>query len=169
MKEKTFYAIIMSILCFTGCAQSDTNLYLKENNENEQGYVNSKGEIIIPYGKYSRCFTDTIKYFGIVADNEKGLIGIDKKGKFLFEVFKYDNGPDYISEGMFRFLKDGKIGYANEKGEIVIEAKYNCAWPFDNGKAKVSLECFDVKMEEHTIWESDAWFYIDKKGNVVEE
>ncbi len=35
----------------------------------EFGYVNQQGDTIIPFGKFSHSFTDTIVTFGIVIEN----------------------------------------------------------------------------------------------------
>ena len=45
--------------------------------------------------------------------NGKWVI-MDSKKKVLYEIFPYDNGPDYPSEGLFRIVQNGKIGYAHE-------------------------------------------------------
>lgn len=90
---------------------------------------------------------------------------IDDKKTTLYEVFIYDNGPDYASEGLIRVVKNGKIGYADAKTyAIVITPQYDCAFPFENGKAKVSNKCKTVKDGEHSVWTSDAWQFVDKKG-----
>lgn len=150
-------------------AKSEPYLLLfTDQAETEFGYKTPKGDTIVPLGKYSMCFTDTFTTYAIVA-NEKGLIAIDRDEKKLYEVFNYDNGPDYASDGLFRFVQNGKIGYADIKtGKIVIAAKYPCAWPFENGKAQVALKCTETKVDEYNKWESDAWFYINKKGEKVE-
>lgn len=100
---------------------------------------------------------------------EKGVfVARDKQQKFLYQVFMYDNGPDYTAEGLFRIVQDGKIGYADAKtGEVVIAPRYPCAWPFEGGKARVSTDCTTRQDGEHGIWESDNWFYINKKGEEV--
>lgn len=83
----------------------------------------------------------------------------------LYEVFIYDNGPDYPSEGLIRIVKNGKIGYADAQTyALVIAPQYDCAFPFENGKAKVSKRCQTIKDGEHSIWESDAWEYVDRQG-----
>ena len=83
----------------------------------------------------------------------------------VYEVFMYDNGPDYASEGLIRVVKNGKIGYADAKTHaIVIEPQFDCAFPFENGKAKVSNQCRTVPEDEYSVWESDAWQYVDKQG-----
>ena len=130
-------------------------------------YVNASGDTIIPFNKYYYCYTDTLRNFAIVIDTLKDLIAIDKNENVLFEVFWCDNGPDYISDGLFRILKDDKIGYANEKGQIIIEPQFTCAFPFKNGIAKVSNDCSSQQDHEHTKWISDSWFFIDKSGTRI--
>jgi WG containing repeat len=89
----------------------------------------------------------------------------NRKKKILYEVFPFDNGPDYPSEGLIRVVKNGKIGYANAKTyTLVITPQFDCAFPFENGKAKVSNHCKTTKDGEHNIWTSDTWQYLDKKG-----
>ena len=77
------------------------------------GYVNQNGDTIIPIGKYFYCFFDTITTFAIVADTGKinlDFYAIDKNKNRLYEVYWFDNGPDYIKEGLFRVLRNEKIG-----------------------------------------------------------
>jgi hypothetical protein len=141
-------------------------LYRIQNADERCGYVNKKGDTVVQMGKYLLCQDSVIKEIGFVYSNQ-GIYCINNKGIELFEVFNYDNGPDYPSEGLFRIIKDGKIGYANNHGKIVIEPKYKCAWPFEKGLAKVSYNCNIVKNEEHNLWKGGEWFSIDKKGKVV--
>ena len=90
---------------------------------------------------------------------------LDGQKTALYEVFLYDNGPDYPAEGLIRVVKNGKIGYADAKTyALVIEPQFDCAFPFENGKAKVSNRCKTVKDGEYSVWESDAWQYVDKEG-----
>lgn len=131
------------------------------------GYIDSKGDTIIPFDKYEICFTDTIKQFGIVLNRKEGFVGIDKYENVLFEIFSFDNGPDEPSDGLFRIIKNGKIGYANVYGQIVINAQYKCALPFFSGFAEVSYKCEEIKEGEHSRWISNDWFFIDSLGNKV--
>lgn len=132
------------------------------------GYINSQGDTVIPMGKYDYCFTDTLKTFAIVMKKNGKPVAIDKNDNELYEVFWFDNGPDYISDGLFRILINGKIGYANTEGKIIIKPQYDCAYPFEEGKALVSLKCQTIQDREHFIWKSDNWFHINKKGRVIE-
>ena len=98
--------------------------------------------------------------------NGKWVI-MDSKKTVLYDVFIYDNGPDYESEGLIRVVKNGKIGYADAKTyAIVIAPQFDCAFPFENGKAKVSTKCKTVKEGDYSVWQSDNWQYVDKNGKL---
>ena len=87
-----------------------------------------------------------------------------------FEMKDDQNGPDYVSEGLQRIIKDGKIGYGDPiLGKVIIQPIYSCAYPFENGRANVSIDCTTITDGEHSIWESKEWMYIDKNGNKVED
>lgn len=137
------------------------------------GYKNLNGDTIIPIGKYQYCFTDTFKTFAIVADEKltnSEMAAIERNEKIVFDVYMFDNGPDWLEEGLFRIKRNGKIGYADKNGIIIIEPQFECAGQFEDGTARVSLNCNLVKSEngtEHTSMESSSWFYIDKKGNRI--
>ena len=99
--------------------------------------------------------------------NGKWVIMDDSK-KTLYDVFIYDNGPDYPEDGLIWVVKNGKIGYADaETYAIVIAPQFDCAFPFQEGKARVSNQCQTVQDGEHSVWESDAWQEIDKKGQIL--
>ena len=52
------------------------------------------------------------------------------RSKELFYVFKYDNGPDYIQEGLFRIMnEDGLVGFADSLGNVVIKPQFKFAYP----------------------------------------
>ncbi|NOQ72335.1 MAG: hypothetical protein GQ574_10065 [Crocinitomix sp.] len=140
-------------------------LYRFCNEDHECGYVDYLDDTVIPIGAYQVVRTDTFKNFAIVMNQEYDWIGIDKAENELFEIFVFEQGPDYVKDGLFRIVADDKIGYANELGEIVIPPIYSCAWPFENGVAEVAFNCIQVQSDpEHWSWNSDEWFYIDKSG-----
>jgi hypothetical protein len=164
-----FITILLTIVLFSSASfgQKKDELHLVMNTTNDQyGYVNSKGDTVIHPGKYPMCFTEKFDKFAIVSTND-GIVGIDRKENILFNVFVFDNGPDYPSNGLFRIIKDGKIGYADLNGKIIIQPKYDCAYPFKNGKAKVGIGCKSQTTGEHSSWVGGKWYTIDKKGNTV--
>lgn len=164
--------IILGItLLFSACISKKNDFLVKfyEGEFDEigapSGYLNSKGDTIVPIGKYYYCYTDTIKDFGMVIEKNTGkILGIDQRANELFEVFKYDNGPDNPESELFRIIKNGKIGYANAKGRIIIEPNFECAYPFKGGFAKVSDNCEKEKEGEHSIWKAENWYQITKDG-----
>jgi hypothetical protein len=132
------------------------------------GFINASGDTVIPIGRYSHCWTDTLKTFAIVFDNENTngrTVAIDRNENILFDIFFFDNWPDEISEGLFRVKRNDKIGYADKNGVIQIPCVYQCAYRFENGKAKVAYHCKESKKDcEHKKPQSDEWFFIDKNG-----
>ena len=135
-------------------------------------YLNERGDTIVPYGKYRYCQTDTIKKIGFAYENkpkDARIICINDAGKELFYVFKYDNGPDYTQEGLFRIMdEDGLIGFADSLGNVIIEPQFKFAYPFKGGKTKATLKgerkvVPESDGEKH-YWESGTWFYIDKRN-----
>ncbi|TYB72654.1 WG repeat-containing protein [Bizionia saleffrena] len=163
------------IICLMVACTSNKDYYLvkfslsnSDKTGASSGYMNSKGDLIIPVGKYDYCFTDTIRDLGMVVEKETGrILGIDRNANEIFEVFKYDNGPDFVESGLFRILKNGKIGYANTKGEVIIEPQFECAYPFEGHFAKVSNTCKTVNDGEYTAWESEHWYRISRDGKRV--
>ena len=143
--------------------QDGTVKYLVEE---KPGWVEKSGteeklsddEMIFPYDHFN------VKYVP-----DLGFAAIDSNGNFLFEVFPYDNGPDYPSEGLIRIREDGKVGYADLEGNIVIPPSFECAYPFQNGVARICEEGTLVMEGEHNTWKEARWGAIDKEGNVIVE
>jgi hypothetical protein len=150
------------------CQVPQKNLHrIEDTTTGKYGYVNAMGDTVIPLGKYDMCFTEQFDQFAIVLVKGKGLIGIDRDENILFNVYIMDNGPDYPSDGLFRIVQYGKIGYANLKGQIVIAAKYDCAYPFKNGKAEVGIGCQTKADGEYHYWVGGHWYTINKRGKVL--
>lgn len=134
------------------------------------GYINKRKDTVIPIGTFDMCFTDSFATFAYVIDKElfgDAMVAINRKKEVIFDAYLFDNGPDYIEEGLFRIKRNEKIGFANSKGEVVIEPQFECAYPFESGKAKVALDCETIKEGEYSRSKSSNWFYIDKKGNKI--
>ncbi|WP_121357744.1 WG repeat-containing protein [Flavisolibacter nicotianae] len=173
--SRTSYLFFVGLFCFQAAlgqkkaGNSPLVSYVDTANDG-YGYKNLHGDIIIPAGKYSFCFTDTFRTYAVVSLPPKGFVAIDRKENILYTVFPFDNGPDYVEDGLFRIVKDGKIGFADAAtGKIVIQPQFACAWPFEKGRAKVSLTCETKSFGEHSTWISDKWFYIDKQGRKIRQ
>lgn len=105
--------------------------------------------------------------FDVKYIDKLGFVATDKKGEFLFEIFPYDNGPDYPSEGFIRIRENGKIGYANLDGDIVIPPSFQFAYPFQNGYALICKGGMLIKDGEHSEWKDAKWGAIDKEGTII--
>lgn len=136
------------------------------NSKDEYGYADTKGKIKIPFGKYSICSTDTFRNMAIVLHRKLGWIALDKKQRVLFSVFPFDNGPDYVSSGLFRIVKGELIGFANMEGTIVIEPRFRTVRPFTENLAAFCEGCIKIRSEEHVLWAGGKWGFVDKLGNV---
>lgn len=169
--KKYLSHVVFALLLVSACqAQQITSpkLILKRDAKTSlYAYFDDQGHKVL--GDYRAAYTDTLTEYGIVADPD--FVVIDRTGKHIYKFYRYDNGPDYLSEGTYRIVKNDKIGFIDSAtAKILIEPKFDCAFPFENGKAKVSFKCKTVKSfpgDEHSTWVSDDWFYIDKTGKIV--
>lgn len=85
--------------------------------------------------------------------------------------FIFENGPDYLSEGMYRIVDEqGRMGFANARHQVVITPQFSFSFPFEHGQAKATLKgkarCDSVGCE-HWYWDSDEWFCIDVQARKV--
>ncbi|WP_109829354.1 WG repeat-containing protein [Reichenbachiella versicolor] len=135
-------------------------------------YINSAGDTILPFGQYAYFGTDTLEYYATVMEHPNDStygrqVGINRDGKILFDLVLYDMGPDYFNEGLTRVKRNGKMGFVNKKGEIIIPCQYDFAGYFENGSAEVTFEAREYyDLDDHLNVESDSWFCIDRKGNI---
>lgn len=163
VKEQFEYADILPA--------KDTLFAASDEYGNSFGFVNKKGDTIIPKEAFEQCFSNIFTTFAYVADKrfkDRGMVAVNRKMELIFEAYIFDNGPDYIKEGLFRIVRNGKVGFADPSGKVVIPAIYSCAYPFENGKAKVALNCEVTSDGEHSSSKSDEWFYIDKRGEKIQ-
>jgi hypothetical protein len=155
------------------CQSNKENIWIQDCDVNDIescGFKTVNGDLVIEYGKYQMIFTDTFRNYAIVLKESEGFVGIDKDENTLFKVFKYDNGPDYVSENLFRIEKDGKIGFVNyETGQIIIQPKFSAAKPFENGYAAICQFCKTKFENEHSSWINGKWGIINKEGKVIIE
>lgn len=158
---KKFLFIFLSCLLFQ---QLTAQTIVKFDNGNNIIYKNLQGKTIVKNKKYTIAFTDTISSIGFVGTRKGEIVCINNAGKELFEVYKIDNGPDYVSDGLFRIVgKNSKIGFADTCGAIVIPPVFSYATPFHNGEAKVSFGGKNEKQGEYQSWKSNLWFFFKKQ------
>jgi hypothetical protein len=134
------------------------------------GYKNMKGDTVIPmkYG-YIPWVTDTFRDFAYVWLPTRGLVAINKNEEVLFEPYYFDTHPDdNIVDGLFRIKKGEKVGFANLDGKIAIEPVYDEASSFENGYARVGLNCYtEMLYDEHNPTICRQSGIINKKGKLL--
>ncbi|WP_373523737.1 WG repeat-containing protein [Aquiflexum sp.] len=136
---------------------------------------------------------DTLKYFSIDLNNNdfghfaifqlndrQGFYAINSQEEILFHVFNISIGepnPDYLIENKIRIIDEsGRIGFANQKGEIVIEPQFEMVTSFFENKAIFGVGCkiaYLHKSEKetefnHTKIQCSQYGYINENGKVME-
>ena len=151
------------------------------SNDSLVGVKNQKGEIIVPaqFKIFSNLENgelvkgETIYFDGFKKDeqNEKNAFGYvyDKKGNFLYRPFFYDNGADYFSEGVRRFVKNGKVGFVDRNGTVIIKPEHDFVSSFNYGYAAFCDGCDWEKTEdEHKAIVGGTWGMMNFKGEIVQ-
>lgn len=133
MRHILILTIIFLTNCFYGQETKDYLISYTDTTTGEElkGFKDLYGKIIIE-AKYVHIYTDTLFSMAIVFKNGE-WIAIDKKENVILKPFIFDNGPDYLEEGLFRFVENNKIGFADIDGRRIILPKYDFAAPFENG------------------------------------
>ncbi len=129
------------------------------------GYREKGGSVAIP-PRYQMAREFSAQGIAAVVD-EQGWAWIDHTGQVLVRPLVIDNGPDYFREGVARFRRDGKVGFFDRHGKIVIKPGYEFAMPFFEGRAAVCDGCAEVEEGEHRAVRGGKWGYIDAGGKLV--
>jgi hypothetical protein len=138
------------------------------NDKGKWGYLDKRGRISIEPQFYSASdFSDGLAE---VLTESKGLLFIDKTGKFVFKTEhncgKFREGLAIVMVGDFT-TKDIQFGFMDMSGKIVIEPKFSYADYFSEGVARVCIGG-KVQWDGFTPIEvGGKWGYIDKSGKMV--
>jgi hypothetical protein len=168
---KTTILIIFLLIQLTAFGQKSNSGFLLAFSDTSSGkelygFRTIRGEIIIK-PKYEFISTDTMYNIAFVISDNK-WVAINRRDSIILTPYIYDNGPDYIEEGLFRFEENNKVGFANLKGLKVINATFDFAAPFKNGLAAFNVGGHkENTADEHSVWSGGLWGFINKKGNVI--
>ena len=101
----------------------------------------------------------------------------EKVGKTYVYTYQTEDGEDYCSvytdngtpdkfvSGLQRIVKDGKIGFIDKKGVIVIVPQYDLAEQFAGNNCLVNKGAQVEGADDNA--QGGLWGVIDKKGKVV--
>lgn len=150
--------------------------------------VDENGKLLreLDTAKYFMCFNPGeyvyFAIFGMRAGFNKGpgWAAINADEKVLFKVYNTSSGepsPDYLVENKIRIVDgDNLIGFADYRGKIIIEPRFEIATSFHKGKAIVGEKCTNVPWASHSN-ETDCYHYsidckrygyINKEGMLIE-
>ena len=96
---------------------------------------------------------------------------VSRTGKVVIRgIPVMDNAADSFHDGLVRIVRNGKYGFSNRRGQMVIPPIYDGAMPFENGRAAVCKGCESKAVEpdgEYHIFAGGVWFQINTKGTVL--
>ncbi|MBB4804923.1 hypothetical protein HNP38_000195 [Chryseobacterium defluvii] len=174
------FLLLISLMPVSAFSQKEEVLRYFITKDTLVGVKNQKGEIIVPaqFIIYSVLEDgDLVKGNTIFFDGWKKEEGdvknvwgyvYDRRGNFLYRPYFYDNGADFFEEGVQRFVKNGKIGFADRDGKVVIEPQHDFVSPFTFGYAAFCDGCDWEKTEdEHKAIVGGTWGVMNWKGEIV--
>lgn len=119
--------------------------------------IAAKYRLAEPFSAQDRAF----------AASDQGWVCLDPQGRELLTAFTFDNGPDAFSEGLARFVENGKYGYFDRSCRKVIPANFDFGEPFRDGLAAVCQGCTRQDSGEHWSMTGGAWSCLDRSGKPV--
>ena len=168
-------AATLALLVAASCTRSSDHVQNRQvgchhfpNSEPALCELASDGNIVVAKQSLADMAFGPEGLGSIVVDN-RGLYFVTRQGKTT-PALMFDNGPDYVVEGLARTVKNGKVGFINTKLDPVVAPIWDFAFPFEHGVAVVCTGCVSTPASpsgEHRTMTGGKWGYIDKRGKVV--
>jgi len=147
-----------------GIVATDLEVFTDEHERS--GYRAPDGTVVLaPVYNHAAPFNE----HGIAAvHQDRAWWWIDVRGERILRAYPYDNGADYASEGLARFVSDdGKVGYADATATVKIPARFDFATPFQDGLAAFCDGCTPQDDHGHSMMKGGQWGLIARDGEVV--
>ncbi|MCS4436812.1 WG repeat-containing protein [Aquiflexum gelatinilyticum] len=182
--------IFLGLLIVSACNSDNPELFKVEIKETGSWVMIF--DLVNQDGKTIRTL-DTTKYFSIDLNNydyghfaifqlkdRQGFYAINSNEDILFKVFNTTIGeinPDYLVENKIRIIDEsGRIGFANQEGEIIIEPQFEMVTAFFQNKAIIGEGCkvvlINTPEEEsgdyHYSTNCSRYGYINENGKILE-
>ncbi len=126
--------------------------------DKKYGYIDKEGNIVVDF-LYTKGDSFTDDGFASVTKDGKQITLYkinDEINEYDFKVERSSITLKEFNDGLALVCKDGKYGFINKKGEIVVDFQYSRARAFSNERAWVKDE-------------NDNEFFIDTTGKKVIE
>jgi hypothetical protein len=131
---------------------------------------NAKGELFIA-PQYLKELRFDSHGLAAVHSPTKGWMYVSRGGKIVISsVPVMDNWADSFHDGLVRIVRNGKYGFANRRGQVVVPPIYDGASNFEKGRATVCKGCESKCADhdcEHHFFAGGEWFRINTKGTVL--
>jgi len=112
------------------------------------GLLDEADEVVVPARHAMTLNLDT-PWLAAVHEEGRWLV-VNRHGDALFEAYAEQGEIDPFSEGLARFVHEGKVGFYDRLGRVVIQARFDRAGPFEGGVARVQVK--------------GRWKAVDKRG-----
>lgn len=100
--------------------------------------------------------------------NNEGWVYVGRDNRLILKPYIFDNGPDYFEEGLARFIENGKMGFHDQALNIIIPAKYDFVYPFENGTAQAGTNCTTQQHGEHSSVSCEKWESIHNPASTFQ-
>jgi len=153
--KRVVTVMVFTIMTMNLCSYGQELSPVRDIN-GKWGFIDdNSGRVVIPFkysevGKFSEGLA-RVSYISSI-DGFKYWDFIDKTGEMRIRSREFENAGDF-SEGLARIKYNGKWGFIDKSGKIVIPFIYNEAKDFSGGTALVRI--------------NNNWKYIDKTGKGV--
>ncbi len=171
---KTFFSLVILLCNLTAFGQKKMDYLLSyldtTSGKKLVGFKSVTGKIIIKAKYLSVGYeSDTPEkmYKVALVYDDSGWVYINRQDSIILRPFIYDSGPDYLEEGLFRFVENGKMGFANKNYEKIIPAMFDFVTFFENGIAEYTLGGSKSMHVVHWSWGGGYdGGYINKAGQL---
>lgn len=160
-------ALCLAMLLFAaGTAAAEALIPFEDPATHLWGYRDARGLVVVA-PRFAVAQEYSPGGIAAVADASGWRI-IDRRGRVLVRrPYLVDNGPDPFQDGLARFTQTGRVGFYDERGRVVIPARFDFVAPFSEGRAAFCEGCRERAEGEHRSVQGGRWGFIDREGAVV--
>ncbi len=178
MRQRLFYIFIICFLTqFIACqatnSQGKSCILPGDDFAQVENCLHSDKDGLYIAAPYISQLTFAQNALAVVYAKDEGWMYVNKEGRVIIAgVAPMDNGADIFHDGLVRFSKNKKWGFADEQGNIIIPPVYDGALNFQAGLARVCKGCVEKcvnKNCEQRYFSGGAWFYLNTKGKIVKK
>lgn len=159
-------ALVACFSCFSSFAEGPL---FRVGSGRSCAYADKEGRVLIPEGKYLSSYAKIKKPVLLQSATSDSCFWVDANGVELFAVYKFDDRMVKLTAGRMRVVKDGRTGFVDKKGRVVVPLVYAAAdlfWGKYAAVAKANAQYSATDLASSPITDL-SWGLIDKKGREV--